>query len=564
MKKALIFLLFLSSGLLLAQDWDWLRNGNSFRIDGYRFLEHDSEGNVYGAGWEEAGVFLSEDMVVSGYGGEFAPFISKYTASGTVDWAFSINADAPSTVFLSYGIPLIHTDREDRLWFSGSYYNFCEIGQSSLEPVSQQHAYIAAVGPEGDLLWHELLAYSDEAMQITGLELDSYDHAYVSGWFQGNLTIGEEVVYRERKTAFIAKLDENRALDWLHVLPVSVEGDNLGGGLLVDQNRDVYLNGVFTGTCNFGGDLSGTALNEEGGKYIVKINQNRTFLWGKTLEAGTSSREAKPMRDTYNNVYICGGLSSSMNFEGNLYDPDQDGGVFILKMTTEGETVWLKQYGGVGNDRAHYSKLEVGWYNRLYLSAKFERETNIGGFEFEQDESIFTSNYLYVSELNTSGEVLRAKHMASYESEVVGDSQDDAYINALSVDPSGDLYVGGFYSGHISMNGEDYLCEDDISGSVIVGDLFIGKLSTGELALEEWDAVASYQLLGNPVKENLQLKSQQAGQIRLFGLNGQLLLEQNVDQGLTEISLLAYPSGVYLLAIQNQQGVWEQHKLVLL
>ena len=554
--KSIVRIVFFFTISLNAQNWDWKKTGSSYAIDGYKYLETDSQENVYVSGWEKGGVTLSDEILVNSNVSEMVPFIAKYNSEGDIDWALSMNSDAFSTIIFSYGIPLLATDANDRLWFSGTYNNVSIVDEEELQPVGAENAYVSALDSSGNIVWHEYFGSTDGRMKITGLTHNDYGQTYISGWFDGNLTIGEHTAYRENRTTFIARLDVNRSVDWFHVFPNSLEGESFGGGLLIDQDQNLYISGVFKGKCAFGeSNFSETTNNEADGQYIIKFTNNGALLWCKFISEVRTSLEAKPVRDTYNNIYICAGLPSSIDFEGDFYDNNLNGGSFILKMNSDGETIWFKQFGGEGSATVYESKMEIGWYNRLYMVGRFPSSTKLGNYEFDIEPGLYGNYQPFFAELNTSGEVILAKHLVQYTTTVPdGDSQDGFYFFDIHTDNRGDLHIAAMYTGNILIDGEDFKCEDNSWTEVFQGNVFIGKLSTGELSQTEEEKANAFLLASNVVDASAILYLEEPVRVRLLNINGQVLRSYTFTAGEHYIETSSYSSGMYILQYENSLG----------
>jgi len=78
-----------------------------------------------------------------------------------------------------------------------------------------------------------------------------------------------------------------------------------------------------------------------GEAYLVKINSNGDTLWTKTY-GGTAEDYAHSVQQTADSGYIlCGGFSNTVNYSSEGY---------LIKTNSNGDTLWTRIYGGVSTD----------------------------------------------------------------------------------------------------------------------------------------------------------------------------------------------------------------------
>jgi len=106
--------------------------------------------------------------------------------------------------------------------------------------------------------------------------------------------------------------------------------------------------------------------------------------------------------------------------------------------------------------------------------------------------------------------------------------------------------------GNYGINTPTYFCVDNITTA--------GQpVSTYSPALS-----AALRLYPNPATESLWLDWQEeAAQVLLYNLSGQLLLEGQIEKGQNQLDVQQLPAGMYLLKVVDAEGNWANRKVVM-
>nr|NQU91428.1 T9SS type A sorting domain-containing protein [Bacteroidota bacterium] len=182
--------------------------------------------------------------------------------------------------------------------------------------------------------------------------------------------------------------------------------DDIGNSIACDENY-VYNTGIFTDTCLIGD----TVLISHGSfdTYISKYDKEGNFIWVRQFGGSGSDRSIKI---TYHNghVYTTGFFSDTVSIGNNtlychgVYD------MFLIDFDTNGELNWIRQVGGSGRDQGY--ALTTDTYNNIYLSGIFQDTLSIDGMTlFSKGEyDIFiaklddTGNTKWINQAGGTGE----------------------------------------------------------------------------------------------------------------------------------------------------------------
>lgn len=166
---------------------------------------------------------------------------------------------------------------------------------------------------------------------------------------------------------FITKYDVNGNFKWTKTFPGSVNENyqDPTPAIAIDSIGNIYLSGIFRGI--FGDKLDFDpgpdvfylkpwrkehyASENTSDIYILKFDSDGNFIWAKGIGGQFRDNVSAFCLDGRGNVYLCGDFRSTVDFDPgpdtvNL-STDNDianNGNFILKLNSDGNFVWVKQF----------------------------------------------------------------------------------------------------------------------------------------------------------------------------------------------------------------------------
>ena len=250
------------------------------------------------------------------------------------------------------------------------------------------------------------------------------------------------------------------------------------GGSATDYGRDVVV------TDDSGCIIVGSTVSSGAGKedlIVMSISSSGNLEWSKTY-GGANSDEGWSVRKTRDgNIIVCGTTSSSGAGYGDLW---------LLKLTTSGDSIWAKTFGGAGGESGMSVREAFDGYIAVGSTGSFGEgyssiyavKTNLNG------DSVWVktfggpkSDIGFGVEISNLGDYIIAGATGSY-----GQGYNDAYI--LDITPSGDVVWEKTYGG----------LKDDRAYSVCTtpgGDLIVA----GTTESSGQGAVDIYLLRLNPI-----------------------------------------------------------------
>ncbi len=230
--------------------------------------------------------------------------------------------------------------------------------------------FVSKLSPDGELIW--AVSFGDiEGDRGYGITTDASGNVYVTGLFHGSVDFDPGPgVYSlfasfDRSSVFVLKLDTNGSLLWARELGDEqgfALGSSWGRSIAVDDDGNVYTTGQARDNTDFDpgpGEYILTTNTNSTNIFISKLDSNGNFVWAKAVGGEEGEESYAIALDDFNHVYITGNFQSEIDFDSG---PDEvnltaigNGDLFILKLNTEGEFVWVKNMGGTstsawGND----------------------------------------------------------------------------------------------------------------------------------------------------------------------------------------------------------------------
>ncbi|MCF8307384.1 MAG: T9SS type A sorting domain-containing protein [Bacteroidales bacterium] len=266
MKRSILFmmaLLFISTQIMQAQDYRFVRQHGTENADYGKSITHDREGNMYVIGtFSDADMEMGDVTTLNNAGGKDI-FIARYDAEGNIDWAFSTDGDADD-----FGEDIIC--HEDRLYITGYFESTTlDFPDHDTDPSNDgnKDLFVAAIEKStGDVLWTETsydgtnnemstsLTYNDGNVYIAG----HYDNAFNFG--------GSDLTYQGGKDVFVAKFSTDGSPDGYYTL--SGYEDEYGYGIAANPSAGkIYITGHF----------NSSTLSNESSDIIVTNSSPGTF-----------------------------------------------------------------------------------------------------------------------------------------------------------------------------------------------------------------------------------------------------------------------------------------------
>ena len=376
------------------------------------------------------------------------------------NWGSSIKTDVKGNVFITGTfVRSVDFDPSDKAVDSQACY-------------SNLGCYFAKYDSTGIHNWARIIPNA----QGNAIFVDDSGYIYVGGTYYDSVDFDPGPA---RKTLndngnanfFVAKYTAAGALKWVRGSGGASLGDAVNG-IAVDNQGNVFITGGMHGTVDFNELNPGSTVyttNVLDG-FVAKYDRNGNYLWSNQINGNDGDVGSDIQLDPAGNVYVCGytgGAKFSASSAVVLSLGVED--AFIAKYTSAGGFIWAKTVGSGGTDLA--GKLAIDKGGNILLSGNHS-----GNIIFDPASPIGTiagngsASNAFIAKFTNFGDFIWAKGYG-------GRSIDRA--NAVAVDDSSNVYVGGYFADTISFTpGTNYVAHPhplDIFGSL---DMFLLKLKS--------------------------------------------------------------------------------------
>jgi hypothetical protein len=408
-----------------------------------------------------------QDLHSATGGINFDCFVSKFTPSGDFVWARTwggTNEDWAKSVAVSGSY----------LYVSG-YFRIPATGPAEQvdfnpDPVEEEwkgsngdrDAFISRFDLDGDFIWVQTWGTANYEWGGEDLAVDSLGNVYSLGWNEGPWRID------------LRSYTSAGSLQWSYIWPA---------GASIVRMEDIALNGSYL---YFTGLITGTNIDMDPGSGAAPIstgvgdaiiccfNTSGIFQWVKNWGSGPNEIWAQSVAcDPSGNIYI-GGTFTGVNVDfdpgpDTEYHSSLDGtgnrDCFLTKFESDGDHLWAKTWGGVGNedwtkgvatDSSGYA-YAVGYYRSATCNLDpdgTDIRTNAGGID------------IFLSKFDSTGDYIWGRNLGGTSYDIGTD---------LGIRGTAIFYTGMFQSYNMDFDPGD---GTDYHSPVGSEDIFLSRIST--------------------------------------------------------------------------------------
>ncbi|MDN5864894.1 MAG: SBBP repeat-containing protein [Gammaproteobacteria bacterium] len=309
--------------------------------------------------------------------------------------------------------------------------------------------FAAADRPE--LRWAQAVGDVDaDADEIDGISVDPDGNTLITGVFRNRLVLGDKRMHsRGAGDIFLASIDPDGRYRW--VRRFGGTGDDNAYDLTTDARGNLYVSGWFSGEVDFGGTVLTSAGSFD--QFIAKYDPSGELIWARSFGGpkGDGGNEIAVLAD--GRIAVSAISEGDFAIDGHTY---RFGGgrrdSFAIRMTPDGEVLWVVQAGGSGTERIR--AINIAPAGDVYVGFEFRGRLDFGTSRIESRGGWDGA----LARLTPEGRVAWVKRIA-------GPGRED--VRGVAVAPDGSVYVSGGFgrgaviAGHnipkLGAGGDDFL-----------------------------------------------------------------------------------------------------------
>jgi hypothetical protein len=281
-------------------------------------------------------------------------------------------------------------------------------------------AFIAKYDSNGNQTWLKQFGTNADD-ELKSISVDPQGNVFVAGYTAGEFGEHHNTGGYE---AFLAKYDSSGNQAWLKEFGTS--RDDSISDVVADGNGNVVVVGNTEGVF----DAAVTPGSVIG--FMAKYDANGQQTWLKQFGPGNAFGRQGVAMDGNGNIVVAGGVSGALEGQTTLGDGD----AVVAKYNTNGDQLWLRQFGTNGLEGAYGVAVDAA--NRVIVSGV--TYGTFPGFSNLSGANGFVSNGAdgFVTQFDSSGNQLWLKQF--------GTNQYD-FVFGVAVSSNGHVYVGGTTEG---------------------------------------------------------------------------------------------------------------------
>jgi gliding motility-associated-like protein len=480
-----------------AQNFQWVRQISGDPVNIVRASAIDDSGNVYTTGSFHGNVDFDPGPGVyklSSAGGEDI-YILKLSGNGNLVWAIRIGASKGN----DYGNS-VQLDSLGNIYVSGFSTDSTDFDPSnSVFYPPPRESFILKLNHSGAFIWVRTFYTIYPVIKV-----DAIGTVYSTGSFSGNIDFdpGPDTLFKKangNSDVYILKLDSAGNLVWVKTFGGSLYDQ---GASITFDNKNIYVTGEFQKTVDFDPDTGSNFISSFGKEdvFVIKLSLTGAFVWAKTMGGSTDDLARGIVVDKQGFIYSTGYFTSISDFDpgaGDFSINAMSNDVFIWKLDSSGNFVWVKTIGSYGRDIG--CAISIDTYGYLYITGIFSDSVDFDPGAGNFGISATGLQDIFLLKLNRSGEFIWAIRIggASWH-----------YVVAVEQNSSGEIFLAGSFElgttdfdpgnnlFNVRAKAEDdfilKLCQTPYLTGGIVGDKIICSGSSNNYYVDNAAGIASY------------------------------------------------------------------------
>lgn len=543
------------TGINAQMNFSWTRSIGGSGADDAQAIATGTNGNVYVAGAFSGTVDFDPSpatFTIASAGGTDG-FVAVFDANGNFINAVSFTNNLECKVYS------MATDNLGNIILTGGFTGSVDFepgpGVTQLVAGGFYDIFLVKLTANLGFTWAQRFGYAGGDDHGFSVATDANNNVLVTGYFQGpniDFDPGAPTFYissQGLKDIFILKLDPSAGFLWAFGLGSSGSFQEIGQTIKTDASGNVIVGGYFSATVDFDAG-TGTQTITTGGNYdafVAKYSPNGAYIWADKFSGAGDEVCYALQPDGNGNIYctgsFAGGTVCDFDPSASTYslisigaNPD----VFVTKLTSNGNFVWAKAFGGTGSDYGRAIALDA---NTVYSSGYF---TGIVDFDPSASTNTILSNGgsdFFLSRLDLSG-----NYLSAYSYGALGND----FAFSMCSPTTGIIYTAGNFSNTVDF---DASVGTSTLSSMGLSDAYFYKLQDITVGIKEINANDNIQIYPNPISSELNVVVNEMFNLDIYNVSGVLVYSQSNCVSNCNINLEDAANGIYFAKIKTNQGI---------
>ena len=350
----------------------------------------------------------------------------------------------------------VHVDASGNVYVVGTFQGTVDfdptVGVDSRTAVGQSDVFVAKFNSDGTYAWTQAFGGGQVDAGL-GVTVDAAGGVYVTGYFNGTVDFDPTAGIDSRTAqsvgasdVFLTKLNADATYGWTRAW--GGNSDDVGQGVGVDSNGDIYVAGYFGSTVDFDPSAGTQFLSSLGGQdvFVSKLTSAGVFAWAARAGGALDDRGVRVRGDAAGTVVIVGEFQdTAVDFDptSGVDRHDSQGGldVFVMQLLADGSYGWTRTVGGTGDDAA--VDVAVDSLNNLFVTGYFQALVDFDPTVGSDNTWSLGLEDIFVSKLLSDGSYGWTRTMGGASSD---------FGRGVAVDEQGNVYVTGSFQGTVDFD----------------------------------------------------------------------------------------------------------------
>lgn len=556
-------IIFYSTAISQSVELKW---ANALTGSGYTdfgtTITTDNADNVYvmGTFWGEIDLDPGQGTYpVQDYNGDNL-FIQKYNSNGNLIWVKTFPSDNSVDGYS------LNVDNLGNVYAVGTFH-----GPTDFDPGPGQHIILTSDGSHvnneifilkldnnGNLAWVTSMGSDDDDYGLD-MVIDIDGNLLFTGYFTEEVDFDpgpSEYFLSSNSThasdAFLLKLTPSGDFVWAKSFG-SGENTERGQSIATDAVGNIYFSGHFYNTMDAdpGPSVYEITANDNSDIFVIKLDANGDFTWAKAFGGELNEETNEIIVNNMGEVHLTGYFESTMTFGNDMLSSAGDKDIFIGKLNSNGDPLWVTSLGATSEDVGNSITLDTE--GDVYVTGSFSETVDFNPGNAVANSSSNGASDMFALKLDASGNFISNFTIGSWDTD---------FGMSVHVDTGNDLYITGGFS---------YTCDFDpgmgtfnlASGNE--QDVFILKFGqTGTTDIQETQ-LSNIHVYPNPISEvlNIDLENNYKEiDVKIIDSQGKLISQTRYNEtNYLKFDTKIWHNGLYLIQL-NIDGTSKTFKAI--